>query len=538
LGNSAISSKQKLFQNILMGLIAIISILPFAFSPANAARGDRTLYLYYTHTKETAKITFRSGNRYNQKGLNRLNVFLRDWRRNESIKMDPALFDLVWEVYQQSGATGPIHVVSAYRSPKTNEMLRSRSGAVAKGSRHTKGQALDFFIPGVRISKLRQIAMKKQVGGVGYYPASNSPFVHLDTGNVRAWPRMTRAQLQKLFPNGKTLHVPNTGVPISNKGYQLARAEWTRCRAVPCSSKNTVRATTQVASNSSSNNNSANTGSKKTLFDLFFNNEENKKTKNNNVVIAARTPTQPAPPKPKIAPIPQQRPAYNITQIAELAPIPSQRPNGIVKSQTPQIDNVVVAAIDENITPSPRILLSRLNIQLDDRDVISQISAYAPVNEPIPLTRQEADKNSNLIAINNLRSAALNPSLSINNASEIFNDKSKSDNLIDSSWSAVLAAEAAKPIVANKLELLSGKERKIKLVAPDLDHVIEIFTDPQSLSSNRYAILSEPDEADLNPASELGSHREKLKFIRNAQGKLKTNKFTPSSPLIVAMRKN
>ena len=524
-----------------MGLIAITSILPFAFFPANAARGDRTLYLYYTHTKETAKITFRSGNRYNQKGLNRLNVFLRDWRRNEPTKMDPALFDLVWEVYQESGATGPIHVVSAYRSPKTNEMLRSRSKAVAKGSRHTKGQALDFFIPGVRISKLRQIAMKKQVGGVGYYPASNSPFVHLDTGNVRAWPRMTRAQLQKLFPNGKTLHVPNTGVPISNKGYQLARAEWTRCHAVPCSSKNTVRATTQIASNSSSNNNSANTGSKKTLFDLFFNNEESEKTKNNNVAVAARTPitpTQRVSTKPKIAPIPQQRPAYNITQIAELAPIPSQRPNGIIKSQTPQIDNIVVAAIDENITPSPRILLSRLDTQLDDRDVISQISAYAPVNEPIPLTRQETEKNSNLIAINNLRSATLNPSLPINNAPDIFSGKSKSDNLIDNSWSAVLAAGVAKPIVANKLELLSGKERNIKLVAPDLEHVIEIFTDPQSLSSNRYAILSEPDEADLNPASELGSHREKLKFIRNARGKLKSDKFTPSSPLIVAMRKN
>ncbi|MCQ4079009.1 DUF882 domain-containing protein, partial [Klebsiella pneumoniae] len=91
-----------------------------------------SLYLYYTHTKETARIVFKRNGNYVQSGLNELNRFLRDWRRNEPAKMDPRLFDLIWEVYQEVGATQPINIVSAYRSPKTNEMLRQTSSGVAE----------------------------------------------------------------------------------------------------------------------------------------------------------------------------------------------------------------------------------------------------------------------------------------------------------------------------------------------------------------------------------------------------------------------
>ena len=91
-----------------------------------------------------------------------------------------------------------IGVNSAYRSPATNAMLANKSSGVADNSQHMRGTAMDFFIPGVPLAKLRAAAMRKQVGGVGYYPTSGSPFVHLDTGSVRAWPRMTRAQLKNL----------------------------------------------------------------------------------------------------------------------------------------------------------------------------------------------------------------------------------------------------------------------------------------------------------------------------------------------------
>ncbi len=100
---------------------------------------------------------------------------------------------------------------------------RSKSSGVARHSQHTLGKAIDFYIPGVPLDKLRETAMRLQGGGVGYYPISGSPFVHLDVGNVRAWPRMTREQLVKLFPDGRTVHLPTDGTPLP--GYELARAD-------------------------------------------------------------------------------------------------------------------------------------------------------------------------------------------------------------------------------------------------------------------------------------------------------------------------
>lgn len=156
------------------------------------------------------------------KGWKRLNVFLRDWRRNEPTKMDPRLFDLVWQVYQSTGSREYINVVSAYRSPATNAMLRSSTRGVAKKSQHMLGRAMDYYIPGVNLAKLRGIGMRYQIGGVGYYPRSGSPFVHMDVGNVRSWPRMSRRELLALFPDGKTAHLPADGKPLP--GYEQALA--------------------------------------------------------------------------------------------------------------------------------------------------------------------------------------------------------------------------------------------------------------------------------------------------------------------------
>lgn len=191
---------------------------------ADAAAGDRALTLYNMHTKESATIVFKRGNRFDAGGVKKLNNFLRDWRRNEPTKMDPQLFDLIWSVYQQSGSRQPIHVVSGYRSPATNGALRSRSRGVAKKSQHMLGKAMDFYLPDVQLAKLRAIGLKMQVGGVGFYPTSGSPFVHMDTGSVRHWPKMTRDQLVRIFPNGKTLHVPSDGRPLP--GYEQALAAY------------------------------------------------------------------------------------------------------------------------------------------------------------------------------------------------------------------------------------------------------------------------------------------------------------------------
>ena len=188
------------------------------------ANGDtRTIYLYHAHSKESISATFRVDGQYNGKVLEQLNWFLRDWRLDEPTKMDPRLFDLIWETYRESGSREPIQVQSAYRSPQTNAMLRRRSKAVAENSQHMAGKAMDLHFMDVPRSRVREIGMRLQGGGVGYYPSAGSPFVHLDVGSVRAWPRMNYDQLARLFPDGKTVHIPSNGQPLAR--YEEARAE-------------------------------------------------------------------------------------------------------------------------------------------------------------------------------------------------------------------------------------------------------------------------------------------------------------------------
>ncbi len=224
-GIAALLSRAERFaaQTILPALIALPALVA---SASLASAEDRALKLFFTHTGERATITYKRDGKFDSRGLAQINRFLRDWRRNEPTRMDPRLLDLVWEVYKKSGGKDYIHVVSAYRSPATNNMLRnrSRSTGVAKKSQHMLGKAMDFYVPGVKLSTLRAIAMQMQVGGVGYYPTSGSPFVHLDVGNVRAWPRMSRQELARIFPDGRTMHLPADGRPLP--GYNQAVANY------------------------------------------------------------------------------------------------------------------------------------------------------------------------------------------------------------------------------------------------------------------------------------------------------------------------
>jgi hypothetical protein len=139
--------------------------------------------------------------------------------------MDRHLFDILWEVYRDVDGKQPIQIISSYRSPGTNAMLRHRSAnsGVARFSQHMLGHAMDFYIPGVALADIRAAGLRLQRGGVGFYPTSGSPFVHLDTGSIRHWPRMTHDQLAKVFPDGRTVHVPTDGKPLKN--YELAKAD-------------------------------------------------------------------------------------------------------------------------------------------------------------------------------------------------------------------------------------------------------------------------------------------------------------------------
>ncbi len=212
-----------------VGLLALAVSTPvFVGTPSQAGGETRSLKIYYVHTGEKAVITYKRNGKFDPDGLEKLNRILRDWRKNQPTKMNPRLFDLIWEVYRESGSHEFINVICGFRSPGTNEMLRTRSAhtGVAKKSQHMLGNAMDFYIPDVKLAKLREIGMKLQVGGVGFYPTSGSPFVHMDVGGVRAWPRMDRQELVRLFPDGKTMHIPADGRPLP--GYQEAVADYKR----------------------------------------------------------------------------------------------------------------------------------------------------------------------------------------------------------------------------------------------------------------------------------------------------------------------
>jgi uncharacterized protein YcbK (DUF882 family) len=207
-------------------LVASASLLVLgARGTQNAvANGDtRTITIKHMHTKEETTVTFKRDGRYDSSGLEKLNWALRDWRTDEPIRMDPRLFDIAWEVHRKVGSDQPFHVVSAYRSPGTNSMLRRRSRGVAKHSQHMLGKAMDFYLPDTPTARMRETAMRMQRGGVGFYPGAHTPFVHLDAGSVRSWPRMTRDQLVRLFPDERTVHLPADGKPLS--GYEVAKAE-------------------------------------------------------------------------------------------------------------------------------------------------------------------------------------------------------------------------------------------------------------------------------------------------------------------------
>jgi len=181
--------------------LAALLILLGSQSLQNAtANGDtRSLTLRHTHTNEKLTITFKVNGRYDDEALKKVNHVLRDWREDQAISMDPHLLDLIWDVYREVEATEPIAVVCGYRSPGTNAMLRRRSSGVAQFSQHMLGKAIDFNIDGVAIEDLRVAGLRLQRGGVGFYPSSGSPFVHMDTGGVRHWPRMAPDMLARVL---------------------------------------------------------------------------------------------------------------------------------------------------------------------------------------------------------------------------------------------------------------------------------------------------------------------------------------------------
>jgi uncharacterized protein YcbK (DUF882 family) len=168
--------------------------------PAADAGGEtRTMTLYSVNTKEKLTTTYMVNGRHVPGELKKINHLLRDWRRNAVTKMDTETIDLMWELHADLGSRAPIHIISGYRSAETNAMLKSIGRNVAKKSMHVQGKAIDLYFPDVPTDRLRNSALVRDVGGVGYYPRSGaSGFVHVDSGRVRHWPGIGSSQLAKI----------------------------------------------------------------------------------------------------------------------------------------------------------------------------------------------------------------------------------------------------------------------------------------------------------------------------------------------------
>jgi uncharacterized protein YcbK (DUF882 family) len=148
-------------------------------------RALRSLSFENTHTGEILQAIYWSDGAYRPDALSGINRILRDHRSGEVKEIDTKLLDLLHSIRERLGSCEPFHVISGYRSPATNAMLRRKGRRVAAGSLHTAGRAIDVRLPGTLLGDLRAAARAIGAGGVGFYPSSD--FVHVDTGRVREW---------------------------------------------------------------------------------------------------------------------------------------------------------------------------------------------------------------------------------------------------------------------------------------------------------------------------------------------------------------
>lgn len=173
------------------------SFLKFAGTAVTAAAMPRTLYgktiephekslsFYNIHTGESLRTTYWAEGEYLPESFAEIDKILRDFRSGTETAMDPKVLDILYAVRTKLESKKPFQIISGYRSPHTNAMLRQTTSGVAKKSLHMQGKAIDLNLPGTDLAMLRKAALSERAGGVGYYPASN--FVHVDSGRVRHW---------------------------------------------------------------------------------------------------------------------------------------------------------------------------------------------------------------------------------------------------------------------------------------------------------------------------------------------------------------
>lgn len=167
-------------------LITLLFAVPRGMVGSTAGDSPYRLRFFHTHTGERPDVVYRHDDQYDPEAEARINEYLRDYRTGDTHEYDPRLLDLLHDLLISLGRPGAqIDVVCGYRTPRTNEYLRTHGHGVARHSLHMQAMAIDIRVPGVSTTALRDAALRLHRGGVGYY--EKSAFVHVDVGRVRRW---------------------------------------------------------------------------------------------------------------------------------------------------------------------------------------------------------------------------------------------------------------------------------------------------------------------------------------------------------------
>ncbi len=168
-------------------LVLICLLFPpmLSLSAESGSGSLRQLIFYNTHTYERLTVAYKDGEHYISEALKKIDYILRDHRSGEIHAIDPNLLDYLYDLLTEVGNHKEVHIISGYRSPKTNRKLRKNSKGVAAGSLHMQGKALDFRLPGTATTVLREKTLTIKRGGIGCYKKSD--FIQIDTGRFRFW---------------------------------------------------------------------------------------------------------------------------------------------------------------------------------------------------------------------------------------------------------------------------------------------------------------------------------------------------------------
>ncbi|HVG47799.1 MAG TPA: DUF882 domain-containing protein [Rubellimicrobium sp.] len=184
------NGSQGISRRAMLGVFAATAITaaPTFAGAAGFLRGAgdvRRIRMYSGRTGERLDTIYWIDGEYVGEAVREISLFMRDWRNGKAVAIDTRTIDIMTAAHNLLDVNEPYMLLSGYRSPETNAMLRSQSSGVARNSLHMRGQAADLHLDSRSVNQIARAALACQAGGVGRYSSSN--FVHMDCGDVRTW---------------------------------------------------------------------------------------------------------------------------------------------------------------------------------------------------------------------------------------------------------------------------------------------------------------------------------------------------------------